>query len=182
MIRALTPADAPLTVRSFFERGQPGPITATMAHVPELLNATMPFVGAALSPAALGFREKELIILRTSVLQQCRYCVGTHSVVALQAKLSDAEIEALRSPEIPAGLFSAREQVLLQWVDQLALTAGALTEAARQELLEHYEEHEVVDLLICSGATVMLNRYATALELPLAPAHIEILTEKGWLG
>ena len=29
---------------------------------------------------------------------------------------------------------------------------------------------------------MMLNRYATALELPLAPAHIEILTEKGWLG
>lgn len=181
MIRALTPDQAPLTTRSFFANGQPGPLTATMAHVPELLNTAMPFVGAALGPAALGFREKELIILRTSVLQQCAYCVGTHSVVALKAKLSDAEIEGLRKREVPEGLFSEREQVLLRWVDQLAETAGALTDAAREELAAHFEEHEIVDLLLCCGATVMLNRYSTALQLPLAPAHIELLAEKGWL-
>ena len=68
-----------------------------------------------------------------------------------------------------------------RWVDRLAQTAGPLTDDARKELLEHFEEHEVVDLLICSGATVMLNRYATTLELPMAAAHIEVLTEKGWL-
>jgi AhpD family alkylhydroperoxidase len=141
----------------------------------------MPFVGVALAPGALGFREKELIILRTSVIQQCAYCVGTHSVVALKAQLSVEEIEGLRHRTVPDGLFSEREQVLLRWVDRLAETAGTLTDAARQELRAHFEEHEVVDLLLCCGATVMLNRYATALQLPLAPAHIDLLTEKGWL-
>ena len=55
-----------------------------------------------------------------------------------------------------------------------------LTDENRMELSEHYE-HEIVDLLICVGATMMLNRYATALELPLAAAHIDVLASKGWL-
>ena len=181
MVRSLSPADAPLTVQSFFAKGQPGPLTATMAHVPELLNATMPFIGKALSPAALSFRQKELVILRTSVIQKCSYCVGTHSVVALKADLSDDEINALRCIKLPTGVFSKSEMVLLNWVDRLAQTAALMTDKDRKELSTHFEEHEIVDLLICVGATMMLNRYATALELPLAPAHIEVLTSKGWL-
>ena len=181
MVRNLSPADAPLTVQSFFANGQPGPLTATMAHVPELLIATMPFISKALSPAALSFRQKELIILRTSVIQQCSYCVGTHSVVALKADLSDDEINALRCPSLPLGVFSKSEMVLLNWVGRLTQTAAVLTDENRRELSKYYEEHEIVDLLICVGATMMLNRYATALELPLAAAHIDVLASKGWL-
>ena len=180
MVRNLSPADAPLTVQSFFANGQPGPLTATMAHVPELLNATMPFISKALSPAALSFRQ-ELIILRTSVLQQCSYCVGTHSVVALKADLSDDEINALRCPRLPTRRFLKVRNGAAQWVERLTQTAAVLTDENRKRASEHYEEHEIVDLLICVGATMMLNRYATALELPLAAAHIDVLASKGWL-
>ena len=66
-------------------------------------------------------------------------------------------------------------------LDAERLRAEATAADAREELAAHFEEHEIVDLLLCCGATVMLNRYATALQLPLAPSHIELLAEKGWL-
>jgi hypothetical protein len=60
--------DAPLLARRFYGDGPPSPITASLAQAPELLDVTLPFIGAALGPGALDARTKELAILRTSAL------------------------------------------------------------------------------------------------------------------
>jgi alkylhydroperoxidase family enzyme len=45
----------------------------------------------------------------------------------------------------------------------------------KKEYKKHFNEAEVVELTMLVGATIMLNRYATALELPVAAAHLEFL-------
>jgi len=40
---------------------------------------------------------------------------------------------------------------------------------ARIALGRHWADHEIVELTLLIGATLMLNRFATALELPTAP-------------
>ncbi len=87
---------APLLARRFFGDGPASPITASLAHVPELLEVALPFIGAALGPGTLGPRMKEIAILRTSALLECRYCVQSHTAVALDAGLSAGEVRALR--------------------------------------------------------------------------------------
>ena len=67
---------APITSQQYFAGGDPGPIVAALATVPELLGPTLNFVGAALGPGSVSVRAKELAILRTSVLQGCRSCKG----------------------------------------------------------------------------------------------------------
>ena len=107
-VRLIEAEQAPLLARHFYASGNPGPIVAALAHVPELLEVTMPFLDAALGPSAVDARTKELVILRTSAVMGCRYCIQTHTVVARKTGLSVDEVAALRgeqptwSPSAPA--------------------------------------------------------------------------------
>ena len=76
---------APITAQAYFAGGDPGPIVAALATVPELLAPTLGFVGAALAAGAASTRHTEFAILRTSALQGCRYCIQAHTAVALDA-------------------------------------------------------------------------------------------------
>ncbi|WP_300011264.1 carboxymuconolactone decarboxylase family protein [Pseudonocardia sp.] len=170
---------APLLARPFYAGGDPGPIVAAMAHVPELLEVAMPFLGTALGPSGIDWRTKEIVIVRTSALAGCRYCVQAHTVVALDAGLSRAQVTALRSETPVAEAFSdARELALIDWVD---LVAGhdPVPDAARVAVRAHFAAHEVVELTTLVGATLLLNRFATALALPTGTETLDRLSAEG---
>jgi len=172
---------APLLARRFFEGGDPGPIVAALAAVPELLEATLPFVNAALGPSPLDARTKELAVLRTSALLECHYCIQSRSVVALDLGMTVAEVCALR--ESPPGqtpaFTSARERALLGWVDEVAGGRGPVSDAVAGELGRHFREFEMVELTVTVGATMFLNRFCTTLELESSPQTLTTLAEVG---
>lgn len=170
---------APLLARRFYGDGPPSPITASLAQVPELLAVTLPFVGAALGPGVLDARAKELAILRTSALLECRYCIQTHTVVALDCGLSRDEVRALRLELDIVDVFTdAREIVMLQWIDAVAAGRGPVAAELQQTAAAVLAGHELVELTVAVTATVMLNRYCTALELPTSAATIARLIEE----
>jgi len=112
---------APITSQQYFAGGDPGPIVAALATVPELLGPTLNFVGAALGPGSVSVRAKELAILRTSVLQGCRYCIHAHTAVALDVGLSTDEIRGLRGDIVLEEAFpQVAEQALIGWIDDRA--------------------------------------------------------------
>jgi len=100
------PDQAPLLARPYYADGDPGPTVAALAQVPELLETAMPFLSAALGPSGIDWRTKEIVIVRTSALAGCRYCVQTHTVVALDAGLNHGEVRALRTDIAGADAFS----------------------------------------------------------------------------
>ena len=118
-------SSAPLLARRYFDDGDPGPIVAALATVPELLAPTLGFVGAALGDGAVSTRHKEFAILRTSALQGCRYCIHAHTVVAIDAGLSVDEVRALRG-ELPVeeAFADAGERALIRWIDAMAGATG----------------------------------------------------------
>ncbi|WP_327582588.1 carboxymuconolactone decarboxylase family protein [Nonomuraea sp. NBC_00507] len=169
-VRLLTADQAPLLARPFYGNGDPGPIVTALAHVPELLEVALPFIGAALGPSALSWRTKELVIVRVSALAGCRYCVQTHTAVALDAGLSREEILALRlSGDYREVFADAAERAVIAWSDAVAGGHGPVPDQARARLREHVADHEMVELTVVAGTTLMLNRLATALDLPTAP-------------
>lgn len=179
-IELLTAAQAPLLARPYYADGDPGPIVAALAQVPELLEVGMPFISAALGPSAITFRHKEIVIVRTSALQGCSYCVATHTPVALDAGLTHDEIRALRGEADLVIFTDPRERALLRWVDAVAGASGPVPDDVRRELRTHWADHEIVDLTVCSGATMMLNRLATGLELPVSGGTAQRLVEEGF--
>jgi AhpD family alkylhydroperoxidase len=170
---------APITAQPLYANGDPGALVGAFAHVPELLEVTLPFIGQALGPATVDLRTKEIVVLRTSAVLECRYCTQTHTVVAREAGLSLEEVHALRG-EAPRDVFDdPREQTLLDWIDAVALGPGSPPAAVTRRLREHYTDYQVVDLTATVGATLMLNRFATSLGLPTSPETLRRLAEEG---
>lgn len=172
---------APLTTQPYFATGDPGPIVAALAQVPELLGPTLAFVGAALGPGAATIRHKEFAILRTSALQGCRFCVHAHTAVALDVGLSPQEVQALRGEPDPAEVFTdPAEQALIRWIDAMAGTTGPIGDDLWAAARACWPDHILVELAATIGATLFLNRFATGFELPTSPDVLDRLRDNGF--
>lgn len=181
VVRLLREPEAPLPAQEFYAGGDPGPIVAALAHVPELLEVTLPFLGTVLGPSAIPLRTKEVVILRTSVLLACRYCVETHTVVARDAELSVDEVRALRDElSVPDAFHEPADRALIAWVDAVAVGPGVPPPELDQALSAHFDDAEVAELTLLVGATLMLNRFSTSLRLPTSAATLVRLGEEGW--
>lgn len=181
-VRPIAPDQAPLLARPYYADGDPGPIVGALAHVPELLGPALSFIGPALAPSALSFRVKEIVIVRTSALAGCRFCVQTHAAVALDAGLTVAEVRALQgaTADLTDWFPDSREAALLRWIEIVAMP-GPVDDDARAAVLAHWAEHEVVELTTVIGTTLLLNRFATALALPTSAEVVSRLAGKGLL-
>lgn len=172
-ISLIKESQAPLSARPFFANGDPGPIISSLAHVPEILGTAAPFIGAIFGESAVPHRLKEIVVLRTSAKLGCRYCIQTHTAVALDAGLSRDEVVALRGEWPAEEVFTdAGERALRDWSDALASGPEPVSDEAMANLREYFSEPEIVELTLLSGATIMLNRYCTALDLPTAAATL----------
>jgi AhpD family alkylhydroperoxidase len=171
---------APLLAKRFFERGDPGAIVATLAHVPELLETTAPFLGSIYGPSALSPRLKEIVVLRTSALLRCRYCIETHTVIALDSGLSREEVLHLLDEKADGRHFDDdRERALLEWVERVALEPGSPPDEVAAQLKAHFSDAEIVEITMVGAATLMLNRFCTPLGLPTSPQTLARLSEEG---
>lgn len=185
-VRLLTAEQAPLLARPYFADGDPGPMVSALAQVPELLEVAMPFLGRTLAPSSIPARTKEIVILRTSVVQSCRYCTDSHTPAARDAGLTRDEVAALR--ELPVGsepdgatFAEPGERALLGWIDAVAAGGpGLVPQPAADRLAAVFEDYQVVELTLLVGTTMLLNRFCTSLQLPTTPETLARLAEDGW--
>jgi len=172
-------SQAPLLARPYYQDSDPGPIVAALAHVPEILDSAMPFLAAMYGPSALPKRLKEIVIVRTSAHLECRYCIESHSVAALDAGLTRSEIMLLRNLCNPAqglpGGDETAEPMLMAWIDAVAGATGSVPKDIASGLRECFSHAEIVELTLLIGVTMMLNRFCTALGLASSNETLERL-------
>ena len=174
-------AGAPTSLQHVFDAGDPGPVVAALAGVPELLGPTLAFVEAALGDGAVGGRLKQFAVLRASALQGCSFFVEAHTVVALDLGLTDSEVHALRGEGPLEDAFqSEAERALIGWIDALAGATGAIPDDVWQIARSHWPEGTLIELTVTVGATMMLSRFATGLQLPTSAATAARLDAAGF--
>ena len=173
---------APLLMRHLFADGDPGVIVRALATVPELGEVALPFLGAALGPGSVAPDVKETVVLRTSVVLGCRYCVDARTVVALDLGLGPERVVALRDAapgQRPLGL-DDDSAALVAWTDAVATARGSVPDDVHAALADRYADHQIVELLVTLGATMLLNRLCTALSLPSSPETLARLAAEGF--
>ncbi|MBJ7613923.1 MAG: hypothetical protein DLM67_15850 [Candidatus Nephthysia bennettiae] len=158
----VTAEQAPLLARPYYQGGHPGPIAAALANVPELMRPMLTFVDSIFGPTSVPDRLKEIVILRVSSANGCRYCTESHTRVARRLGFGPEEIAALRGEARCPVHWSPREQSLFSFSEALSTTPDGAVEVLRP----HFAEPQIVELVTLGSATVLLNRFATALELP----------------
>jgi AhpD family alkylhydroperoxidase len=159
-------AEAPLPARAWYrEDGSASALTRSLATAPDILETLMPFLAQILGESAIDLRTKELVIVRVSRLNGCRYCLAAHLPLALEAGVPADQIDAA-CDTAPLDTLPPRERAILAWVDQVTLDPRGVTDELVAASLEHLRDDQLVELTVLAGTTTMLNQYCTALDIP----------------
>jgi AhpD family alkylhydroperoxidase len=162
-VRLLSGEEAPILARPWYrEDGSASALTRSLASAPDVMEALMPFLDQIMGESSLDLATKELVVLRVSQLNGCRYCLASHRPLALSAGVPSEQVAAL-CDQAPLAALPERERALVAWVDRVTLDAAGVTDELVASTLDHLRDDQLIELTLLAGATTMLNQYCTAL-------------------
>ena len=166
----LTSADAPILARAWYRQdGSASPLARSLASAPDLLEMLMPFLGQIMGESSIDLATKELVIVRVSQLNGCRYCLAAHRPIALAAGVPADQVEAVCDLAPLDGL-PLRARAIVTWVDQVTLEARGVTDELVARTLDWIRDDQLIELTVLAGTITMLNQYCTAFDIaPPAP-------------
>ena len=155
----------------FAERGNVPNMFRVMAHRPEIFATMQAHFAAVLNTGTVPKRLKELIIVRTSQLNQTPYCLASHTRLAKGLGWSEDQLTHLA--EWPRrDDFSPAEKAALRLAETVTRDAHGLSDEQFVELRNYYSEGEVVELLCSIGLFNYFNRFNDALQMqPTRPGE-----------
>ncbi|MBY4769655.1 peroxidase-related enzyme [Burkholderia ambifaria] len=133
----------------------------TLAHRPDEFRAFMAYHDALMDkPGNLTKAEREMIVVATSAVNQCQYCVIAHgAILRIRAKdplLADQVATNYRKADI-----TIRQKAMLDFAMKVSQTAHLVGEADFDTLKSHgFTEEDVWDIAAISAFFGMSNRIA----------------------
>lgn len=122
--------------------------------------------GSLLDRGPLSLREREIVIDRTCARTGCEYEWGVHvTTFAEVAHLTDVQIRATVVDNADAACWSAAEQALIAAVDALHDRA-TLTDVEFKALSTHYDEAQILEIIMLCGFYRTVSYLANTLALP----------------
>lgn len=148
------------------QRGNVPNMFRTVAHRPEIFETMIAHFEAVLHTGTLPLKLKELAIVRTSQLNQCSYCLASHSRICKKLGWTDDQLVNL--PDYAKRTdFTHREKVALQLAEWMTRNEGPLTEEQWQQVRGIFSEGEVVELMAAIGLFNYFNRFNDALRVEI---------------
>jgi uncharacterized peroxidase-related enzyme len=171
LVALVAKEDAPPAVREVFEAGEGvyGRVLNTwqaLAQRPEIFVAYMPYLRSIVGPGALDQRLKELVEVRTVVLNHCLYSTSHRVRSARAAGVSEQDVVAVARGELSG--FDEREQLALALAEELTLRPTSVPYAqapqlVQKEMLERlrasFTDPEIVELVTTIAIWNALARF-----------------------
>jgi alkylhydroperoxidase family enzyme len=125
--------------------------------------------GSLLDRGPLSLRQREIVIDRTCALARCEYEWGVHAkLFAAAANLSEEQIRATVIEGASASCWTAAEAALIRAVDALHARA-TLEEKEYRELAHHFDEAQILEIMMLCGQYRTIAYIARGLQIPLEP-------------
>lgn len=125
----------------------------------------MPYLGQVMDESSIDLCTKELVIVRVSQLNNCRYCLAAHRPVATEAGVPDEQLAAV-CEDTSLEKLPPRERAIIDWVDRQTLDPGGIDEELLAVVLVHLRRDQLIELTVLAGTITMLNQYCTAFQIP----------------
>jgi alkylhydroperoxidase family enzyme len=123
--------------------------------------------GGLLDRGLLTLRQREIVIDRTCVLNDCEYEWGVHiAFFAAKVKLTPRQIAA--TVDGGEADWSAHERVQLDVCNELD-AARSISNALWRSLAEHFTPEQILEIIALVGFYRTVSLYAKVLALPLEP-------------
>lgn len=162
---------AALYDKVFAQRGNVPNMFRVMAHRPEIFATMQAHFAAVLNTGTVSTRLKELIIVRTSQINETPYCLASHTILAKGWGWSDDQLAHLADWS-QRDDFTPAEKTALRLAETVTRDARAVTDELFAELRRYYSEGEIVELLCAIGLFNYFNRFNNALKMePTKPGE-----------
>ena len=157
------PADVRDTILKVQEKAGFVPnVFITLAHRPDEFRAFFAYHDALMLREASGLTkaEREMIVVATSGVNHCQYCVVAHGAIlriyAKNPQIADQVAIDHRKADI-----TPKQKAMLDFAVKLARTPEALEEADHRALREHgFSDEDVWDIGAITGLFGLSNRMA----------------------
>lgn len=135
---------------------------ATYAHSKTALNDYLTFSGRT---TTLNNKEKEIVNLVTSQINDCKYCLAAHTAMGKMAGFSEDEILSIRKNDIS---FNEKFSALANFVSQTVSNKGRTPENSTIALLEAgYTKENVIDIIVLIGDKTISNYIHNVTQVPV---------------
>lgn len=115
--------------------------------------------------STLKAKEREVINLVVSQVNDCRYCQSAHTVVGKMNGFADDQILQIRGGSAP---FDPKLDALAQFVKEITLSRGKPSKAATEALFNAgYDEANLVDIIIVIGDKMISNFIYGVTQFPI---------------
>ena len=138
----------------------------TLANAPRLAQALLGFLVPTIRCELTGeleMRLKSLLILKTSMINGCAYCIGHNTTLGRSLGFDDELIAAIEGDYRAFGGFSDAEKAAIAWAECLTERTWRQNRQVMGELKQHYTPAQIVEITMVSCYFNMWNRFTDSL-------------------
>jgi len=144
-------------------KGKPGNAQKALAHRPEMLKNFLGFYACAWR--SLDRKLYELIYIRVSMINGCRYCLQHHLASSKRVGLTQEDWGALKQGNYSR--CSEKERAALTYIEKLTRSPHEIADGDFNQLKKHFADPEIVDIHLLTGLANLTNRFTDPLRLEL---------------
>lgn len=132
-----------------------------------------------LQGSALPAKLREIAILRVGYISKSRYEVYQHEAFGRFVGLSDEQIAAVQAGDSSSPALNEAEVAVMEFVEDIVKNVGA-SDATLSALRKHLDDTQVIDLILVTGAYMMVCRLleTTGVELDADPIDWNAFSEE----
>ncbi|MCH8113400.1 MAG: carboxymuconolactone decarboxylase family protein [Proteobacteria bacterium] len=143
-------------------------IFKVMGHAPELMSPFSDFIMEILQDGKVDWVTKELLILKSTRLNECRYCVVQHETLSGRLGISNEKIADLSGDRYKTSPhFSDAEKAILELTDQIWKDANRVSDELWGRVRQHYDEGQIVEIVATITTYIMISKFGDALGVEL---------------
>ena len=143
----------------------------TLSNSPLLAMAFLPINALAQREwegTSISGKIKELIVIKTSHTNGCKYCYAHNTSLGKAAGITDGQIKAISLNEFSESpLFKKKEILALKWAEAVTLNQAAQNNLLFKELQNNFTGKQIAEMTILCAMFNMINRINDSLDVDL---------------
>lgn len=112
---------------------------------------------------------EQMVIMRTSTINNGTYCLSHNIDVALESGLSQGQIDAVTGDFEFSELLSVRQKIAVRWADRVTRLQAGKDDQLFIEMSRNFSEQQIVELTVLVGMWNFSNRFCDALHIEVEP-------------
>ena len=129
----------------------------------------------------LSWIDKELLILKSTKMGDCLYCVTQHEVVSARLGVSEAKQRDIVGVEYrKSEHFTPAEVAILDLCAHVVLNPESIPAEVWDRVREHYDDGQIIEIVATIGAYLQVSKFGDSLGVELEPVwhgHKPVLFE-----